>query len=136
MDYHNENGGEEEFGFKNIWSWLNYSLRTWRKQESHRIPIKFKAWRNHEVQDSDMLVWYFPSHSSRVIILEDELEKLVSSKETQELTLEAYQVLEQKLKLIQPHIQASNSCWEEAISQVEKMVRRNPDKKGTLKSFF
>uniref|UniRef100_A0A8C3RKJ8 Vezatin n=1 Tax=Chelydra serpentina TaxID=8475 RepID=A0A8C3RKJ8_CHESE len=71
---------------------------------------------------------------NEVIILEDELEKLVSSKETQELTLEAYQVLEQKLKLIQPHIQASNSCWEEAISQVEKMVRRNPDKKGKPES--
>ncbi|CAM4467812.1 unnamed protein product [Lepidochelys olivacea] len=72
---------------------------------------------------------------NEVIILEDELEKLVSSKETQELTLEAYQVLEQKLKLIQPHIQASNSCWEEAISQVEKMVRRNPDKKGKPESY-
>ncbi|KAM7179693.1 vezatin isoform 1-T1 [Macrochelys suwanniensis] len=71
---------------------------------------------------------------NEVIILEDELEKLVSSKETQELTLEAYQVLEQKLKLIQPHIQASNSCWEEAISQVEKMVRRNPDKTGKPES--
>ncbi|XP_032654498.1 vezatin isoform X2 [Chelonoidis abingdonii] len=71
---------------------------------------------------------------NEVIILEDELEKLVSSKETHEVTLEDYQVLEQKLKLIQPHIQASNSCWEEAISQVEKMVRRNPDKKGKPES--
>ncbi|XP_039351612.1 vezatin isoform X1 [Mauremys reevesii] len=71
---------------------------------------------------------------NEVIILEDELEKLVSSKETQEQTLEAYQVLEQKLKLIQPHVQASNSCWEEAISQVEKMVRRNPDNKGKPES--
>uniref|UniRef100_A0A8C4VI46 Vezatin n=1 Tax=Gopherus evgoodei TaxID=1825980 RepID=A0A8C4VI46_9SAUR len=71
---------------------------------------------------------------NEVIIFEDELEKLVSAKETHELTLEAYQVLEQKLKLIQPHIQASNSCWEEAISQVEKMVPRNPDKKGKPES--
>ncbi|XP_054844237.1 vezatin isoform X2 [Eublepharis macularius] len=66
---------------------------------------------------------------NEVIILEDELEKFVSSKESQEHTLQAYQVVEQKLKLIQPHMQASNSCWEEAISQVEKMIRRNPDKK-------
>uniref|UniRef100_A0ACB8FPB4 Uncharacterized protein n=1 Tax=Sphaerodactylus townsendi TaxID=933632 RepID=A0ACB8FPB4_9SAUR len=66
---------------------------------------------------------------NEVIILEDELEKFVSSKESQEHTLKAYQVVEQKLKLIQPHMQASNSCWEEAISQVDKMVRRNPDKK-------
>ncbi|XP_065693193.1 vezatin isoform X2 [Patagioenas fasciata] len=69
---------------------------------------------------------------NEVIILEDELEKLVSSKETPELTTEAHQVLEQKLKFIQPHIQASNSCWEEAISQVEKMSGRNPNKKGKL----
>ncbi|XP_009985961.1 PREDICTED: vezatin-like, partial [Tauraco erythrolophus] len=66
---------------------------------------------------------------NEVIILEDELEKLVSTKETPELTTEAHQVLEQKLKFIQPHIQASNSCWEEAISQVEKMSGRNPNKK-------
>lgn len=72
----------------------------------------------------------FVSSSLRVIILEDELEKLVSTKETPELTTEAHQVLEQKLKFIQPHIQASNSCWEEAISQVEKMGGRNPNKQG------
>ncbi|XP_069629605.1 vezatin isoform X5 [Haliaeetus albicilla] len=69
---------------------------------------------------------------NEVIILEDELEKLVSTKETPELTTEARHVLEQKLKFIQPHIQASNSCWEEAISQVEKMSGRNPNKKGKL----
>ncbi|XP_061207254.1 vezatin isoform X5 [Neopsephotus bourkii] len=67
---------------------------------------------------------------NEVIILEDELEKLVSTKETPELTTKAHQVLEQKLKFIQPHMQASNSCWEEAISQVEKMSGRNPNKKG------
>ncbi|XP_042647939.1 vezatin isoform X6 [Tyto alba] len=69
---------------------------------------------------------------NEVIILEDELEKLVSTKETPELTIEAHQVLEQKLKYIQPHIQASNSCWEEAISQVERMGGRNPNKKGKI----
>ncbi|XP_071620829.1 vezatin isoform X4 [Heliangelus exortis] len=69
---------------------------------------------------------------NEVIILEDELEKLVNTKETPELTTEAQQVLEQKLKFLQPHIQASNSCWEEAISQVEKMSGRNPNKKGKL----
>ncbi|XP_032972457.1 vezatin isoform X1 [Rhinolophus ferrumequinum] len=65
---------------------------------------------------------------NEVIILEDELEKLVCTKETQELVSEAYQVLEQKLKLIQPHVQASNNCWEEAISQVDKLLRRNTGK--------
>ncbi|XP_010015988.1 PREDICTED: vezatin-like, partial [Nestor notabilis] len=67
---------------------------------------------------------------NEVIILEDELEKLVSTKETPELTTKAHQVLEQKLKFIQPHMQASNSSWEEAISQVEKMSGRNPNNKG------
>lgn len=67
---------------------------------------------------------------NEVIILEDELEKLVCTKEAQELVSEAYQILEQKLKLIQPHVQASNNCWEEAISQVDKLLRRNTDKKG------
>ncbi|NXC49969.1 VEZA protein, partial [Penelope pileata] len=71
---------------------------------------------------------------NEVIILEDELEKLVSTKETPELTTEAHQVLEQKLKYIQPHMQASNSCWEEAISQVERMSGRNPNKKGKLEA--
>lgn len=31
-------------------------------------------------------------------------------------------------------MQASNSCWEEAISQVEKMGGRNPNKKGNLEA--
>ncbi|XP_023113092.2 vezatin isoform X8 [Felis catus] len=67
---------------------------------------------------------------NEVIILEDELEKLVCTKETQELVSESYQILEQKLKLIQPHVQASNNCWEEAISQVDRLLRRNTDRKG------
>ncbi|XP_037702345.1 vezatin isoform X2 [Choloepus didactylus] len=67
---------------------------------------------------------------NEVIIFEDELEKLVYTKETQELVSEAYQILDQKLKLIQPHVQASNSCWEEAITQVDKLLQRNTDKKG------
>ncbi|GAB1295506.1 Vezatin [Apodemus speciosus] len=67
---------------------------------------------------------------NEVIILEDELEKLVCTKETQELLSDAYPVLEQKLKLIEPHVQASNSCWEEAVSQVDKLLRRKSDKKG------
>ncbi|XP_054974164.1 vezatin isoform X1 [Sorex araneus] len=69
---------------------------------------------------------------NEVIILEDELEKLVCTKETQEVVSEGYQILEQKLKLIQPHVQASNSCWEEAISQVDRLLRRNTDKKGKM----
>ncbi|ETE62338.1 Vezatin [Ophiophagus hannah] len=72
---------------------------------------------------------------NEMIILEDELEKVMNSKESPELTWEAYQIADQKFKLIQPHMHASNSCWEEAISQVEKMVRRNSDKKGKSEPF-
>ncbi|XP_069485916.1 vezatin isoform X3 [Ambystoma mexicanum] len=76
---------------------------------------------------------------NEVIILEDDVEKLASSKETPEPASEAYQVLEQKLKVINPHMQASNSCWEEASYQVEKMTRRRPEKKrqlgGTMREF-
>ncbi|KAK9399786.1 vezatin [Crotalus adamanteus] len=72
---------------------------------------------------------------NEMIILEDELEKVMNSKESPELIWEAYQIADQKLKLIQPHMHASNSCWEEAISQVEKMIRRNSDKKGKSEPF-
>ncbi|XP_063783671.1 vezatin isoform X4 [Pseudophryne corroboree] len=69
-----------------------------------------------------------------VIILEDELEKLSTSKETQVVTAEASIILEEKLKLIQPHVQASNTCWEEALCQVERLVRRPLAKKDTTKA--
>ncbi|XP_018418908.1 PREDICTED: vezatin isoform X2 [Nanorana parkeri] len=68
---------------------------------------------------------------NEVIVLEDELEKLASSKETQSMTAEATLILEEKLRLIQPHVQASNTCWEEALCQVERMVRRPPAIKET-----
>ncbi|XP_069830402.1 vezatin isoform X2 [Dendropsophus ebraccatus] len=66
---------------------------------------------------------------NEVIILEDELEKLAVLKESQGVTPEASLILEEKLKMIQPHVQASNTCWEEALCQVERMVRKPPAKK-------
>ncbi|NXN82314.1 VEZA protein, partial [Bombycilla garrulus] len=101
---------------------LQWPART--KQESRELNSLQTAVRSLQLHLKALL--------NEVIILEDELEKLVSTKETPELTTEAHQVLEQKLKFIQPHIQASNSCWEEAISQVEKMSGRNPNKKGKI----
>lgn len=68
---------------------------------------------------------------NEVIILEDELEKLTALKESQGVTPEASVILEEKLKMIQPHVQASNTCWEEALCQVERMVRKPPAKKDT-----
>lgn len=59
-----------------------------------------------------------------MIILEDDLEKLMVSKEPTELTYEGYQDLSDRLHQLQPHMQASTGCWEDTIIQVEQMLRR------------
>ncbi|XP_061570105.1 vezatin [Cololabis saira] len=70
---------------------------------------------------------------SEMIILEDDLEKLMVSKQLTELTLKGYQDLSQRLHQLQPHMQASSGCWDDTISQVDRMLRRanacpgNPD---------
>ncbi|XP_032361516.1 vezatin isoform X2 [Etheostoma spectabile] len=61
---------------------------------------------------------------SEMIILEDDLEKLMVSKEPTELTFEGYQDLSDRLHQLQPHMQASTGCWEDTICQVERMLRR------------
>lgn len=61
---------------------------------------------------------------SEMIILEDDLEKLMVSKEPTELTFEGYQDLSDRLHQLQPHMQASTGCWEDTINQVERMLRR------------
>lgn len=59
-----------------------------------------------------------------MIILEDDLEKLMVSKEVAEFTLEGYKDLSERLHQLQPHMQASSGCWEDTITQVERMLRR------------
>lgn len=59
-----------------------------------------------------------------MIILEDDLEKLMVSKEPTELTLEGYQDLSDRLHQLQPHMQASSGCWEDTVGQVQRMLRR------------
>uniref|UniRef100_A0A3B3T1S8 Vezatin n=1 Tax=Paramormyrops kingsleyae TaxID=1676925 RepID=A0A3B3T1S8_9TELE len=61
---------------------------------------------------------------NEVIILEDELEKLMVSRETMEMTRVGYQELQDRLRFLQPHMQASASCWEETVAQVERMLCR------------
>ncbi|KAM3859111.1 vezatin [Diretmus argenteus] len=61
---------------------------------------------------------------SEMIILEDDLEKLMVSKELVELTCQGYQELSNRLHHLQPHMQASTGCWEDTIGQVERMLRR------------
>ncbi|XP_071357803.1 vezatin isoform X3 [Trachinotus anak] len=61
---------------------------------------------------------------SEMIILEDDLEKLMVSNELTELTCDGYQDLSDRLHQLQPHMQASTGCWEDTINQVERMLRR------------
>ncbi|KAM6984733.1 vezatin [Aplochiton taeniatus] len=61
---------------------------------------------------------------SEMIILEDDLEKLMVSKEPVEVTCEGYQDLSDRLHQLQPHMQASTNCWDDTLSQVERMLRR------------
>ncbi|XP_056131904.1 vezatin [Lampris incognitus] len=61
---------------------------------------------------------------SEMIILEDDLEKLMVAKEPVELTCEGYQELSHRLHHLKPHMQASTSCWDDTITQVERMLKR------------
>ncbi|XP_023668522.1 vezatin isoform X2 [Paramormyrops kingsleyae] len=71
---------------------------------------------------------------NEVIILEDELEKLMVSRETMEMTRVGYQELQDRLRFLQPHMQASASCWEETVAQVERMLCRATNCPGTPES--
>ena len=59
-----------------------------------------------------------------MIILEDDLEKLMVSKELTELSCEGYQDLNDRLHQLHPHMQASTGCWEDSVNQVARMLRR------------
>ncbi|KAM7367230.1 hypothetical protein PAMP_015147 [Pampus punctatissimus] len=61
---------------------------------------------------------------SEMIILEDDLEKLMVSKELSELTLKGYKDLSDRLHQLHPHMQAGTGCWEDTITQVDRMLRR------------
>uniref|UniRef100_H3D561 Vezatin n=1 Tax=Tetraodon nigroviridis TaxID=99883 RepID=H3D561_TETNG len=72
---------------------------------------------------------------SEMIILEDDLEKLMVSNEPAELTFEGYQEISERLTQLQPHMQASSGCWEETINQVDHMLRRANAASGTAERF-
>uniref|UniRef100_A0A8C1I2U6 Vezatin n=1 Tax=Cyprinus carpio carpio TaxID=630221 RepID=A0A8C1I2U6_CYPCA len=61
---------------------------------------------------------------NEVIILEDDLEKLMVAKETEEMTCAGYQELKERLQLLQPHMQASTCSWDDTLAQVDRMLRR------------
>ncbi|XP_071242923.1 vezatin-like isoform X2 [Salvelinus alpinus] len=68
---------------------------------------------------------------TEMIILEDDLEKLMVTKEAVEVTVEGYQDLQERLGHLQPHMQASARCWEDTVGQVERMLRRANTCPGT-----
>ncbi|XP_064877651.1 vezatin-like isoform X4 [Oncorhynchus nerka] len=68
---------------------------------------------------------------NEMIILEDDLEKLMVTKEAVEVTVEGYQDLQERLGHLQPHMQASTGCWEDTVGQVERMLRRANTCPGT-----
>uniref|UniRef100_A0A8C8D430 Vezatin n=1 Tax=Oncorhynchus tshawytscha TaxID=74940 RepID=A0A8C8D430_ONCTS len=68
---------------------------------------------------------------NEMIILEDDLEKLMVTKEAMEVTVEGYQDLQERLGRLQPHMQASAGCWEDTVGQVERMLRRANTCPGT-----
>ncbi|XP_028307164.1 vezatin isoform X2 [Gouania willdenowi] len=61
---------------------------------------------------------------SEMIIMEDDLEKLMVSNEVPEPTLEGYGDINDRLQQLQPHMQASAGCWEDVVTLVERMMRR------------
>ncbi|XP_033845456.1 vezatin isoform X2 [Periophthalmus magnuspinnatus] len=61
---------------------------------------------------------------SEMIILEDDLEKMMVSEEPTEMPFEGYQDLSDRLHQLQPHMQASTGCWEDTIGQVDRMLKR------------
>ncbi|XP_057710794.1 vezatin [Corythoichthys intestinalis] len=67
---------------------------------------------------------------SEMIILEDDLEKLMVSKEPRELTAEGYRDLSDRLQQLQPHMRASAGCWDDTVGQVERMLKRADDRPG------
>ncbi|KAK6314758.1 hypothetical protein J4Q44_G00142870 [Coregonus suidteri] len=68
---------------------------------------------------------------NEMIILEDDLEKLMVTKEAVEVTVEGYQDIQERLSHLQPHMQASAGCWEDTVGQVERMLRRANTCPGT-----
>ncbi|XP_030197181.1 vezatin isoform X1 [Gadus morhua] len=75
---------------------------------------------------------------SEMIILEDDLEKMMVCGERvaapPPLSGEGYLELSQRLHTLQPHMQASNSCWEETVGQVDRMLRRTDAAAGLRQS--
>ncbi|XP_062928330.1 vezatin isoform X2 [Mobula hypostoma] len=68
---------------------------------------------------------------NEVITFEDYVENLYESREQHEITPEVYHDLDQKLKLIKPHMEVTMDCWDEARNQMDKLVHTSKGQKNT-----
>ncbi|XP_078091304.1 vezatin [Mustelus asterias] len=100
----------------------NLEVPTKTKQQSKELKNVYTAVRSLQLHLKALL--------NEVISLEDYLEKFFESQEQHEITLEVYNNLNQKLKLIQPHMDASINCWDETSNQVDKLVHKSVNNKG------
>ncbi|XP_067914882.1 vezatin isoform X2 [Heterodontus francisci] len=100
----------------------NLEAPTKTKQQSKELKNVYTVVRSLQLHLKELL--------NEVITLEDYLEKLHESREQHKITLEVYHGLDQKLKSIQPHMEASINCWDEASNQVDKLVHKSMNNKG------
>ncbi|KAG9342353.1 hypothetical protein JZ751_016855 [Albula glossodonta] len=84
------------------------------RQKCHELNILHTSVRSLQLHLKALL--------NEVIILEDELEKLMVSGETVETV--GVEDLQDRLRLLQPHMQASCGCWEDTCAQVDRMLHR------------
>ncbi|XP_072097566.1 vezatin [Mobula birostris] len=71
---------------------------------------------------------------NEVITFEDYVENLYESREQHEITPEVYHDLDQKLKLIKPHMEVTMDCWDEARNQMDKLVHTSKGQKNGLET--
>uniref|UniRef100_UPI00398E5C5E vezatin n=1 Tax=Pristiophorus japonicus TaxID=55135 RepID=UPI00398E5C5E len=100
----------------------NLEAPTKTKQQSKELKNVYTVVRSLQLHLKALL--------NEVITLEDHLEKLHESREQHEIPAEVYHGLDQKLKSIQPHMEASINCWDETRNQVDKLVHTSMDNKG------
>ncbi|KAI1882285.1 hypothetical protein AGOR_G00249100 [Albula goreensis] len=84
------------------------------RQKCHELNVLHTSVRSLQLHLKALL--------NEVIILEDELEKLMVSGETVETI--GVEELQDRLRLLQPHMQASCGCWEDTCAQVDRMLHR------------
>lgn len=99
-------------------------MTVWRSLLHFHTEYKIKTLPRVHMPLFNTLSYHNTLISHRVIILEDDLEKLMVAKETEEMTCAGYQDLRERLQLLQPHMQASTCCWDDTLAQVDRMLRR------------